>query len=86
MKSGGGVAATERFGTLMAGAGSDFATVSVGAGAGLVDELQPGVAKMRTRANTWMPTTMPKILRIFIGGVLAVFWGLLKGNATEYRV
>jgi hypothetical protein len=49
----------------------------------LVVALQPGFAKIRTRANTWMPTTMPKILRIFIGGVLAVFWGLLKGNATE---
>jgi hypothetical protein len=45
--------------------------VSAGAGTGLDDELQPGLAKMRTRANTWIPTTMPKIFRIFIVGILS---------------
>src|SRR4051812_3890174 len=57
----------ERFGIFIVGGASAVATVSVGAGAGLVVELQPGVAKMRTRAKKWMPTTMPKIFRIFIG-------------------
>jgi hypothetical protein len=51
-----------------AGAGEGAAAVSVGRGAGLLVELQPGLAKIRIRAKTWMPTTMPKIFRIFIGG------------------
>ena len=60
---------TQVYDYVIIGAGSVFATVSTGAGAGFEDELQPGLAKMRTRANTWMPTTMPKIFRIFIGGM-----------------
>jgi hypothetical protein len=55
------------FGTVSGAGASALATVSVGAGAGLEEELQPGLAKIRTRANTWIPTTMPKILTIFIG-------------------
>ena len=31
-------------------------------------ELQPGFAKIRISAKRWMPTTIPKIFRIFIGG------------------
>ena len=42
--------------------------VAAGEGAGFVVELQPGLAKMRMRANTWTPTTRPKIFRIFIVG------------------
>ena len=48
-------------------ASSFFETVSEGEGAGLLGELQPGFAKIRTSAKTWMPTTTPKILRIFMG-------------------
>ena len=47
-------------------------SVSEGEGAGLFGELQPGFAKISTSANTWMPTTTLKILRIFIAGVLLV--------------
>ena len=44
-----------------------MATGSAGGGAArLVLEVQPGLAKMRIKANTWMPTTMPKIFRIFM--------------------
>jgi hypothetical protein len=39
-------------------------------GAGLFGELQPGFAKIRTSAQTWMPTTTLKILRIFIAGIV----------------
>src|SRR6185295_163340 len=46
---------------------SAFVTVSLGVGADLVIALQPGFAKIRIKANTWMPTTMPKTFRIFIG-------------------
>jgi hypothetical protein len=28
------------------------------------------LAKMRISAKRWMPTTMPKIFRIFIGGLV----------------
>ena len=45
-------------------------TVSVGEGAGLFGELQPGFAKIRISAKRWMPTTIPKIFRIFIGGLV----------------
>ena len=41
-------------------------TVSDGEGAGLFGELHPGFAKISTSAKTWMPTTTPKILRIFM--------------------
>lgn len=41
--------------------------VSLGEGEGLV-VLHPGLAKIRISAKRWMPTTMPKIFRIFIGG------------------
>lgn len=40
--------------------------VSLGEGDGFV-VLQPGFAKIRISAKRWMPTTMPKIFRIFIG-------------------
>src|SRR5688572_22857864 len=72
--NGGGVLATG--GVLAAGVvegvvpGVDVETVSPGLGAGLVLELHPGFAKIRTSAKTWMPTTMPKIFRIFIGGMV----------------
>jgi len=47
--------------------GSSFLlTVSEGEGAGLLGELQPGFAKINTSAKTRMPTTTPKILRIFM--------------------
>jgi hypothetical protein len=46
--------------------------VSEGVGAGWLVELQPGFAKIRIRAKTWIPTTTPKILRIFIGGTMEV--------------
>ena len=46
-----------------------FAAVSLADGGVLVVELQPGFAKIRIRAKRWMPTTMPKIFRIFIGGI-----------------
>jgi hypothetical protein len=44
--------------------------VSEGEGAGLFGELQPGFAKISTSAQTWMPTTTLKILRIFIAGIV----------------
>ena len=40
------------FGTVTVGAADDAATVSAGAGAGLVVELQPGFANIRMRAKT----------------------------------
>ena len=43
--------------------------VSAAEGGGLAVELQPGLAKIRISAKRWMPTTMPKIFRIFIGGI-----------------
>src|ERR1017187_3634369 len=46
---------------------SVFTTVSPGAGVDFVIALQPGFAKIRIKANTWMPTTMPNTFRIFIG-------------------
>jgi hypothetical protein len=49
-------------------AASVFEVVSASAGVGFVVELQPGLAKIRMSAKTWMPTTIPKIFRIFIGG------------------
>jgi hypothetical protein len=55
---------------IAAGASSVFVRVSDGEGAGLFVELQPGFAKIRIRANTWMPTTTPKILRIFMGEIV----------------
>jgi hypothetical protein len=45
-----------------------FEAVSPGEGGVFVVELQPGLAKIRISAKRWMPTTMPKIFRIFIGG------------------
>jgi hypothetical protein len=48
--------------------GEGAALVSPGAGAFLAVELQPGFAKIRISAKRWMPTTIPKIFRIFIGG------------------
>jgi hypothetical protein len=53
---------------LTTGAASGCGVVSAVDGAGLLVELQPGLAKIRMSAKTWMPTTMPKIFRIFIGG------------------
>ena len=44
------------------------AAVSPSDGGVLDVELQPGLAKIRISAKRWMPTTMPKIFRIFIGG------------------
>ena len=49
-------------------AGAAEAIVSLGAGVGLLDVLQPGFAKTKRRTNTWMPTTAPKIFRIFMAG------------------
>lgn len=46
---------------------SEETTVSAADGAVLCAELQPGFAKIRIRANTWMPTTTPNIFRTFIG-------------------
>ena len=56
-----------------AGGGLVLALVSLGEGAVLLVELQPGLAKMRISAKRWMPTTMPKIFRIFIGGLVERF-------------
>ena len=44
--------------------------VSPGDGGVLDVELQPGLAKIRISAKRWMPTTIPKIFRIFIGGLV----------------
>ena len=59
-------------GTEMVGAGADAAglgAVSAAVGAVLTVEEQPGMAKTSTSRKTWMPTTIPKIFRIFIGGM-----------------
>jgi len=54
-------------GTLTTGAaGAGAAAVSAAVGAGLLVELQPGLAKMSMSANRWMPTTTPKTRMIFI--------------------
>src|ERR1035437_7764585 len=45
---------------------SDLTVVSAGGGVGLVLAPQPGFPKIRIKAKTWMPTTMPNIFRIFI--------------------
>src|SRR5689334_12150098 len=62
----------EPIGTVIDGDASVLAIVSLGAGVGLVVELQPGFAKMNRRANTWMPTTAPKIFRIFMAGRVTI--------------
>ena len=58
---------------------SDLTTVSEAEGAGCAVELQPGFAKMRTKANTWMPTTMPKT---FESNAITVPIGISIGIAT----
>ena len=60
-------------GMVTGGGVSTLAAVSAGVGAVLAVELQPGLAKIRIRAKTWIPTTMPKIFRIFIGGSVESF-------------
>ena len=62
-----GVDVLDDEGALTSGEGSVFDIVSLVDGVGLAVELQPGLAKIRISAKTWMPTTMPKIFRIFIG-------------------
>jgi hypothetical protein len=54
-------------GTTVADGEASATTVSDGDGAGFDAELQPGLAKIRINAKAWMPTTTPKILRIFMG-------------------
>lgn len=53
-------------GTVIIGDGSVLATVSDGAGVGLLAELQPGLARRNSKAKAWMPTTTPATLRIFM--------------------
>jgi len=43
---------------------------SAGDGDVLLVALQPGLTKIRINAKTWMPTTTPKILSIFMEQVL----------------
>ena len=54
---------------IVGGGAEGFGAVSATVGAVLVVEVQPGMANTRTSRNTWMPTTTPKIFRIFIGGM-----------------
>jgi len=67
-------------GTDTEGDRSARAMVSTGAGAGAEVELQPGLAKIRIKANTWMPTTTPRTFMIFIG---KIGWLVLKGCKSE---
>jgi hypothetical protein len=58
-------------GTVTTGAdGAGAEAVSAGFGAGLLVELQPGLAKISMSAKRWMPTTTPNTRMIFIGKIM----------------